>query len=76
MNCGNILKDIRIAKGMKLAEVASQLGRTAGWLQNIEAGRRPLKVRDLEELCRIYGVRADKVIQLAKDQPTRDKQAG
>jgi len=76
MNCGRILKEIRLAKGLTLAEVATRFNRTIGWLSNVEANRRPLKMADFVELCRIYDVKPERILRMAEQGPTRTTQTG
>jgi len=75
MDFGTILKQIREAKGLTQEEVARQLGYKTNWLCRIEKGQRKLKAQTLIELCKIYGVKPDKVLKLAENTSPRS-QAG
>ena len=51
MNIGKNIRRIRIAKGKSQTFVASKCGKTPGWLNNIEHGRRQLTVNDARKLA-------------------------
>lgn len=76
MNYGAILRQIRRAKGLTLQEVASQLNHYGSWLSRIENNQRRLSTETLIELCRIYGVKPERILRMAEEEPTRTTQAG
>jgi transcriptional regulator with XRE-family HTH domain len=76
MAYGAILKQIREQKGWTLEEVAKQLRHRGTWLSRIENGQLRLETRTFVELCRIYGVKPERIIRMADQEPTRTTQAG
>lgn len=76
MHYGAILKQIRIAKGLTLQEVAGRLNRNGSWLSRIENGNRRLRAETLVELCRVYGVKPERILRMAEQEPTRTTSAG
>ncbi len=56
---GNICPDIRAlrkARGLKLAEIALKLGRSVGWVSQVERGLSMPSLEDLRALATLFGV--------------------
>jgi len=53
---GSDLRALRKARGWTLQDVAGQVGRSVGWLSQIERGQTTASVRDLSELAKLLGV--------------------
>lgn len=58
MDYGNRIRQVRKKKGKTLTFVAGKLGRTPGWLSNIEHGRRKVTLEDALKIAEVIGVPA------------------
>ena len=47
-------KAARVNKGLTQADVAQYMGVSVDVIKRIEAGKRPLKVTEMEKLCELY----------------------
>jgi len=61
---GNLLRQYRIEKDLKVQEVAEQLLAHPSKISRVESGERTPSLRDVRDLCRIYGLSADRTAQL------------
>lgn len=75
MGYGQALKRIRQAKGLSLWQVAQQLGCWPSSLWRIENEQRKLKADMLFQLCQIYGIKPEQLLEEAKN-PTPDERVG
>jgi transcriptional regulator with XRE-family HTH domain len=53
---GAKIKQIRESKGISQQFVIKKLGKSPGWLSNIEAGARGIKLEDLRDLAEVLEV--------------------
>ncbi|BEL05520.1 helix-turn-helix transcriptional regulator [Actinoplanes sichuanensis] len=69
-----LLRQYRLAAGMSVKEVAEQMYEASSKITRIEKGQRLATVRDIVDLCRIYGLPAetrDHLTELAKGSRER-----
>ncbi|MHB1418878.1 MAG: helix-turn-helix domain-containing protein [Bacillota bacterium] len=52
-NIGAKIREIRTAKGVTQVHIARVLGKSSGWLNNIEKGRRPIDAEELKKIADI-----------------------
>jgi len=57
------LRQMRISRRLRQADVGSLLGLSADWVGKIEQGELRLDMLRLILLCRIYGVQADELVR-------------
>lgn len=55
------IKAARVNSNLTQAEVAQHMGVSIDVIKNIEAGKRALKVTELETMCRLYGCGFDDI---------------
>lgn len=53
---GQRIKKVRQNKGISQAYICAKLGKSPGWLSNIEIGRRSINTQKLERLAVVLGV--------------------
>lgn len=53
---GEDLKALRIARGMTLEDLAKQLGRSVGWLSQVERDKSTPRHTDLKQFAEVFGV--------------------
>ncbi|MFF0773730.1 helix-turn-helix domain-containing protein [Nonomuraea wenchangensis] len=58
------LRELRHEKGLSAAEVAEQLLCSPTKISRIERGQRPASLRDVRDLCRLYGLAESKMTEL------------
>jgi transcriptional regulator with XRE-family HTH domain len=54
---GHQVRDLRKAKGMTIPELAARVGRSVGWISQVERGLSPLSVTSLQTLADALDVR-------------------
>ena len=57
-------KAARVNKGLTQADVAQYMGVSVDVIKRIEAGKRPLKVTEMEKLCELYECSFDDIFLL------------
>lgn len=68
------LRELRVAAGFTIDEVATQLLVSSTKLSRLETATRPASLRDVKDLCEIYGVSAgerDRLMVIARDSRRR-----
>ena len=55
-NCGKILKELRISKGITLQEIQTKYGHNAGWISQIENNQIKPRPKTIKVLAELYGV--------------------
>lgn len=63
MRMGALLRRARKDKGLKLWQVAEQLGRSITWVQRIEKGQRDVSVGELLSFAQLYKVSSNDLLQ-------------
>ena len=53
LNIGRRIREIRKAKGITQAYITQKLGKSTGWLNNIEKGRRNINPNELKKIADI-----------------------
>ncbi|GAA3298229.1 helix-turn-helix transcriptional regulator [Dactylosporangium vinaceum] len=61
---GNLLRQYRIEKDLKVSDVAERLMAHPSKISRIESGERSPILRDVRDLCQIYGLTAERTAQL------------
>ncbi|MEZ5652973.1 MAG: XRE family transcriptional regulator [Burkholderiaceae bacterium] len=56
MRVGHQVRDLRKAKGLTIPELAARVGRSVGWLSQVERGLSPLSITSLQSLARALEV--------------------
>ncbi|MEM9781958.1 MAG: XRE family transcriptional regulator [Pseudomonadota bacterium] len=70
---GADLRALRTARGLTLGEMAEKLGRSVGWLSQVERDISTPRMRDIEAMARVLGVSRSILFGAAKP---RDGEAG
>lgn len=70
---GRDLRALRKARGLTLADVSTSLGRSVGWLSQVERDLSNTSVTDLRQIADLYGVA---ISTLFGDTPARPGEAG
>jgi len=52
MNIGSKIKEIRESKGVTQTYILKIIGKSSGWLSQIESGDREIKVNDLSRVAK------------------------
>lgn len=68
MECGKMCRLIRKGNGQTQKFVAGKLGKTSAWLNNIEHGRRKLKIEDAVKLAEVLGVPLENIFLHCKNR--------
>ena len=68
MGYGKALKRIRQSKGLTLLQVAQKIGCWPSSLSRIENEQRNLKAETLFQLCNVYGVKPEEVLEEAQKE--------
>lgn len=68
-----ILRELREDRDLRQADIAAILGTTQQVYSRYEKGINELPVRHLKTLCKYYGVSADYVLSLDKDEKSNKK---
>lgn len=55
-NIGKQLKELRLARGLRQAEVADKVGLSRATISNVEVGNRGLSLESLQKFCELYQV--------------------
>jgi transcriptional regulator with XRE-family HTH domain len=55
-----LLRQIRVDKGMTQAQVAEYLGVPQSYVSKYESGERRLDILEVQDICSVYGVTLDK----------------
>lgn len=55
-NIGKQLKELRLARGLRQAEVAGKVGLSRATISNVEVGNRGLSLESLQKFCELYQV--------------------
>jgi transcriptional regulator with XRE-family HTH domain len=55
-----LLRKIRVDKGMTQAQVAERLGVPQSYVSKYESGERRLDILEVQDVCEVYGVTLDK----------------
>ena len=58
----NRLRELRLKKGITLAELEKEIGINKNYLSQIETGTRPLNPRTLKKFCDFYGVKPNELL--------------
>ena len=61
-NYGNLIKDLRIQKGLTQNQVAEALGVTPGYISNVENNRTAMSLRILTYYARLTGLSLDALV--------------
>ncbi len=64
-----LLRDIRLAKGLRQADVAKRLGRTQSFVSKYEAGERRLDFVEVREVCRALRIDLVDLVRRFEGQP-------
>ena len=64
MKIGDKLKEARIKKGLTQKQVASEIQTTIQQISKYETGEQEPTASRLKELCKLYGVSADEILNL------------
>jgi len=64
---GSQLRQFRTNKGYSLQDVASRIGITKKTVANYETGATNIKLPMIKQLCAIYGVDFDSLMDIAKE---------
>ncbi|GAA1950914.1 helix-turn-helix transcriptional regulator [Catenulispora subtropica] len=76
---GNELRDLRLAAGKSIAEAARWLECSNAKISRMENGQRGAVARDVRDLCKLYGVpaqRRDQLMALSREAAATDRAAG
>lgn len=60
------MRELREERGLTQAELAALINKSQQGYNHIEMGRAELKIEDLVNLCRFYGVSADYIVGLSE----------
>lgn len=69
------LRELRLHTGMDIAETAKRLLCSPAKISRIETAQRPASLRDVRDLCRLYGLdesQTEDMMRLAKDAQKQD----
>lgn len=69
LTVGRRIRQLRLDRGLTLDELATELGRAPSQVSVIENGKRELKLSELQNLARIFGVGLDEL--LSAEPPSR-----
>lgn len=61
-NYGNLIKELRIQKGLTQNQVAESLGVTPGYISNVENNRTAMSLRILTYYARLTGLSLDALV--------------
>lgn len=62
-----LLRQIRVDKGMTQAQVAEYLGVPQSYVSKYESGERRLDILEVQDICAVYGVKLDKFARKLAD---------
>jgi transcriptional regulator with XRE-family HTH domain len=62
-----LLRQIRVDKGMTQAQVAEHLGVPQSYVSKYESGERRLDILEVQDVCAVYGVTLDKFARKLAD---------
>jgi len=62
----SLLKKLRVSAGISIEEAAKKLCISAGYLSQIENGKRRVSVQRAEEIAKLYGVSKDEIFLPAR----------
>jgi transcriptional regulator with XRE-family HTH domain len=72
---GSRLRELRTQAGLTVEQVAAELECTASKISRIETARRAVSLRDVRDLCRIYGVsdqdHVNRLVRMAREAKER-----
>lgn len=68
MILGQVLKGARLAKGLKLNDLAEKVGVTAGYISQIEKGERNGTLDLAAKLAQVLGIPLDALVDLPKKE--------
>lgn len=72
MNIGERIKEIRGAKQITQSYINYKMGKSVGWLANIEKGRREIRARELIEVIGIMNVSLQEFFGLSEAYAFRE----
>lgn len=73
---GSELRKLREAKGMTAEEVATRLLVSQSKISRLENGRRSISQRDVRDLCMVYGVDDDRIVESLMTMARESRQRG
>jgi transcriptional regulator with XRE-family HTH domain len=73
---GSELRKLREAKGMTAEEVATRLLVSQSKISRLENGRRSISQRDVRDLCQVYGVSDERLVESLMTMAKESRQRG
>lgn len=76
MTIGQRAREIRLSKGVTQAYINKRLGKSPGWLNNIEKGRRNIDADELKQIADILSVPIGEFFKTEPIRNVRNKPTG
>jgi transcriptional regulator with XRE-family HTH domain len=70
---GELIRDLRRARGLTLQELADNIGKSVGYLSQVERNKSTLSIAALMDISRALGVPMNWFFQVAADQPEDER---
>jgi transcriptional regulator with XRE-family HTH domain len=70
---GELIRDLRRARGLTLQELADDIGKSVGYLSQVERNKSTLSIAALMDISRALGVPMNWFFQVAADQPEDER---